>query len=375
MYRIGEFSILMGVTIKTLRYYDSINLFKPKVIDKYTGYRYYDDEQIDELSKIIKYKSLGLSLDEIKLIKNNNGGEQVIKRKIDNLTTEIIENENNIKSLKSMLCNNDMNIEFKPYYEKYKIGKRFTIKSREDYKEKLNSIKEELDRLNIETEYEVFCNFELGYEIENIDCFIGYTLKDNINLKEIGDLEIITNSKCKKMLVGTGKKSELNELYKSMITYSRNNNIQIRGFFIEIYDNDNLTIYVESFDLNEPNEDYLLYLKNHKIIDEIDEQLIGKYMIREILPDLKYMANPNKQKSMLDTKFKELVLNSDGTTNYDNIKWNKKELLMEYDNIIIPLPINKYFYNNRRYIEVLMNESFDNYKSQRPVCYLYESCD
>lgn len=44
MYKIGEFSLLNKVTIKTLRYYNEIGLFIPKVIDKYTGYRYYDED-------------------------------------------------------------------------------------------------------------------------------------------------------------------------------------------------------------------------------------------------------------------------------------------------------------------------------------------
>ena len=56
MYKIGEFSLLNKVTIKTLRYYNEIGLFIPKVIDKYTGYRYYDEDQLEEFNKISKYK-------------------------------------------------------------------------------------------------------------------------------------------------------------------------------------------------------------------------------------------------------------------------------------------------------------------------------
>ena len=66
MYRIGEFSIINKVTVKTLRYYDSIDLFKPSIVDKYTGYRYYDEKQQATFDEITKYKDLGFSLDEIK---------------------------------------------------------------------------------------------------------------------------------------------------------------------------------------------------------------------------------------------------------------------------------------------------------------------
>jgi len=66
MYRIGEFSKMVGVPIKTLRYYDEINLFKPSYIDRESGYRYYEDGQVKDLTKILELKNLGLSLDEIK---------------------------------------------------------------------------------------------------------------------------------------------------------------------------------------------------------------------------------------------------------------------------------------------------------------------
>ena len=56
MYRIGEFSYLFKVTIKTLRHYDKIDLFKPAFTDPYTGYRYYKEEQKEEFSNILKFK-------------------------------------------------------------------------------------------------------------------------------------------------------------------------------------------------------------------------------------------------------------------------------------------------------------------------------
>ena len=75
MYRIGLFSQITKVTVKTLRYYDSIDLLKPKKIDKYTGYRYYTSDQIDDMYKILCFKQLGLSIKEIKRILKNNQDE------------------------------------------------------------------------------------------------------------------------------------------------------------------------------------------------------------------------------------------------------------------------------------------------------------
>ncbi|MBN1411701.1 MAG: MerR family transcriptional regulator [Spirochaetales bacterium] len=68
MFKIGDFSRLSFVTVKTLRYYDEIGLLKPVRVDRFTGYRYYSADQLPRLNYIIALKNLGLSLDEIKLL-------------------------------------------------------------------------------------------------------------------------------------------------------------------------------------------------------------------------------------------------------------------------------------------------------------------
>ena len=65
MLRIGDFSNLAQVTVRTLRYYDEKGLFKPFKIDEQTGYRYYKASQLSQLNRIITLKELGFSLDEI----------------------------------------------------------------------------------------------------------------------------------------------------------------------------------------------------------------------------------------------------------------------------------------------------------------------
>jgi DNA-binding transcriptional MerR regulator len=65
MFRIGDFSQLGQVSIRTLRLYDEMGLLKPAQIDKFTGYRYYSIEQLPRLNRILALKDLGLSLDQI----------------------------------------------------------------------------------------------------------------------------------------------------------------------------------------------------------------------------------------------------------------------------------------------------------------------
>ncbi|MGE7690748.1 MerR family transcriptional regulator [Lysinibacillus sp. NPDC097214] len=64
MYSIGQFSKKTGVSIRTLRYYDEMNLLKPSYISE-TGRRFYENEDIITLQKITGLKTLGFSLKDI----------------------------------------------------------------------------------------------------------------------------------------------------------------------------------------------------------------------------------------------------------------------------------------------------------------------
>lgn len=63
--KIGEFSRLSQVTVKTLHHYDEIGLLKPSHVDKFTDYRYYSLDQLPRIHSIMALKELGLSLEEI----------------------------------------------------------------------------------------------------------------------------------------------------------------------------------------------------------------------------------------------------------------------------------------------------------------------
>ena len=64
--KIGEFSKLMQVTVKTLRYYEQKGLLVPDEVDEWTGYRYYSMPQMQRLNTIRGLQRLGFTLEEIK---------------------------------------------------------------------------------------------------------------------------------------------------------------------------------------------------------------------------------------------------------------------------------------------------------------------
>jgi len=68
MLKIGEFSRLSQVTIKTLHHYDELGLIKPAHIDPITNYRFYTVEQLPRIHRIMALKEMGLSLEQIGLM-------------------------------------------------------------------------------------------------------------------------------------------------------------------------------------------------------------------------------------------------------------------------------------------------------------------
>lgn len=65
MYRIGDFSKLAGLSIKTLRFYQEKGLLTPAAVDQPSGYRYYNDANLERALAIVALRQLDFSLEEI----------------------------------------------------------------------------------------------------------------------------------------------------------------------------------------------------------------------------------------------------------------------------------------------------------------------
>jgi DNA-binding transcriptional MerR regulator len=65
-FKIGEFSRLTQLPVKTLRYYDEIGLFEAAEADARTRYRHYTAEQLPRLNRILALRDLGFTLAEIR---------------------------------------------------------------------------------------------------------------------------------------------------------------------------------------------------------------------------------------------------------------------------------------------------------------------
>ncbi len=65
--KVKEVADLVGISVRTLHYYDEIGLLEPNQKTE-SGYRYYSNKDIDTLQQIIFFKSMGMPLEQIKSI-------------------------------------------------------------------------------------------------------------------------------------------------------------------------------------------------------------------------------------------------------------------------------------------------------------------
>jgi MerR family transcriptional regulator, thiopeptide resistance regulator len=66
-YTVGQVARLAGVTVRTLHHYDEVGLLSPSERTG-TGYRRYDDADLERLQQILFYRELGFPLEEIATI-------------------------------------------------------------------------------------------------------------------------------------------------------------------------------------------------------------------------------------------------------------------------------------------------------------------
>ncbi len=105
LYKIGLFSQMNKVTIKTLRYYDEIGILKPAHIDEFTGYRYYTSKQLPILHEILALRQMGFSLNEIVKVQEGAPVESILIKKKTELLKKISEETMRLSQVEHYLHN------------------------------------------------------------------------------------------------------------------------------------------------------------------------------------------------------------------------------------------------------------------------------
>ncbi|RYX98794.1 MerR family transcriptional regulator [bacterium] len=112
-YTVKSVSEIAGISIRTLHYYDQIDLFKPEAVSE-SGYRLYSDHNLERLQEILFFRELGFDLKEIKNILDSpeyDREEALLshktlliekKRRIEKLIISVEKTLNSIKGVKTM---------------------------------------------------------------------------------------------------------------------------------------------------------------------------------------------------------------------------------------------------------------------------------
>ena len=120
--KIGDFSKMMQVTVKTLRHYEQRGLLLPDEVDEWTGYRYYSIAQMQRLNTIRGLQRQGFTLEEIKELLED--GAQMPS--IDQLTQKIEETE---KQLQLLMERHNQLLKWMESHKQIKTMEKFSIQS------------------------------------------------------------------------------------------------------------------------------------------------------------------------------------------------------------------------------------------------------
>lgn len=240
MKTVKEISRLTGVSVRTLHYYDEINLLKPTETTV-AGYRLYDDAALERLHSILLFRELKFPLGEIKAILDSNGfdKEAALKEQIKLLEMQKNRLDEIIDSARKLLMKGNDNMNFSAFnkseIDKYADEAKKKWENTAAYKE----FAEKHSDSNDKTEEFMQIFAEIGKikhlepvsqtvqsMIKKLQNFITenyYTCTDDI-LKGLGQM-YIADERFKNNIDSTGGNGTAEFTAQAINTYYKNNHI------------------------------------------------------------------------------------------------------------------------------------------------------
>lgn len=144
-YTVNKLAVISGVSTRTLRYYDEIDLLKPAKI-RSNGYRIYGSAEVDRLQQILFYREMGVGLEDIKrlLSETDYDQEEALTGHLKNLIRKKDQLERLIETVNKTIRSMKGEIEMKDHekFEGFKQKlvdeneKRFGVEVRSKYGDK-----------------------------------------------------------------------------------------------------------------------------------------------------------------------------------------------------------------------------------------------
>ncbi|MCA9189997.1 MAG: MerR family transcriptional regulator [Pirellulaceae bacterium] len=89
--RIGAYSRITGLTVKTLRFYHERGVLVPERVEVGSGCRYYDQRNVDRARAIVVLREFGFGLDQIVEILRECGEETQVVRFLEQRRESLIQ--------------------------------------------------------------------------------------------------------------------------------------------------------------------------------------------------------------------------------------------------------------------------------------------
>ncbi len=194
MYKISDLAKISGVSTRTLRFYDEIEILKPSKVDE-NKYRFYSEYDLDKLQQILFYKNLGFSLNEITQIVNSkdfNIESSLIvtlekykaqRKQIDSIISNIE------KSLKSVQGGSKMNAKekFKSIQEFEKFKSNMLEENEQKYGTEINNKYDKEKVAYSKNKVKNMTKEEYAF-IENLGIEIIKLLEENVSCGSFNDV-------------------------------------------------------------------------------------------------------------------------------------------------------------------------------------------
>ena len=104
---IGDFAVMTSLSRKALRHYHDLGILEPAHIDSHTGYRYYDTSQVDHAHIIRRFRTLGMSIPDIKaLLSTEDAGArtEIITTHLEQMEVQLQQTRDAVGALRELLA-------------------------------------------------------------------------------------------------------------------------------------------------------------------------------------------------------------------------------------------------------------------------------
>lgn len=242
LYRIGIFSQMNRITVKTLRHYDEIDLLKPAYVDEDSGYRYYTSDQLIPLHKILALRDMGFSLEEIRQVCNGASQEQLLKRRKQELLKIIAETSEKLARVEGYLAgghlDDDYRVILKLLPEVTIASMRVHLDSYADLFYKMPDMGMEMEKAGCECKEPEYC-FTMYYDDEYRDQDVDAEICEAVTeLKEdCGDLKfrVVPQVALAACVMHKGPYQTLPLAYRAIVSFIEESGYEIIGHQRESY--------------------------------------------------------------------------------------------------------------------------------------------